>query len=107
MKFYVSTWVAVGLVAEFTTHRTLGIYSYRNTEESLNASTWVLYPNEILYNAEKITSMLARIESGFDSSKKTTQFFIINRFRESDRIASMYGEYRYLYLPLPKTNIYL
>jgi PAS domain S-box-containing protein len=63
MKVYFDKKVLVGFLLALGTLTSLGIYSYRNSQDSIVTSRMVSHTNEVLYRVEKLHSIHLEIEA--------------------------------------------
>ncbi len=63
MKVYIDKKVLVGFLLALSILVSLGIYSYRNSQDSVITSSMVSRTNEVLYHIEKLHSSHLEIEA--------------------------------------------
>jgi len=99
MKFYVSKPVLFGFIGSLASLAALAFFSYWNTQRSFEANKWVSHTNEVLYNIERIRSIVVNLESSqrgyvitgnelFYSKNKTEAFEIRNQIVRARQLMS-------------------
>ncbi|MDB5271841.1 MAG: domain S-box protein [Chitinophagaceae bacterium] len=88
--------VLIGFLVTLSLVIVLGIYSYENNKNQLEASHWVNHTNEVLYRSEQLLYTLTSLEAaqrGYSLTGKTD--FLIPYATEQDSVASQIS---YLFL---------